>query len=305
MGRAPEAADAGMIRAARSGSAPASPAPSPTRAIRARAARIEASSQSCVVSTTGTTSPGRPAALQHGLHADGVVAQDAGDIGDHARAGPAPSAAGSRRRHGVPSEPPGRHPAPRRRRPRPGSPGRAPGRSGRRRPALAVGPAPAPRPSSMIRPTIIAFRHHRVEDASTRAIGAADRHHAGMHPRPRCRPASAAAMPEQLDPVAELGGKAMSSALTCADALDMDGREIDRPAEGERRQDRQLVRRVDAVDVEGRDRPRRSRAPGPRRAPRRIRASPPASRSGCSCRCRSGCRRRGRCGWPPALRAAP
>ena len=44
----------------------------------------------------------------------------------------------------------------------------------------------------------------------------------------------------------------MSSAEIATDALDMHRVERDRPAERQRRQDRQLVRRIDAVDVERR-----------------------------------------------------
>ena len=57
---------------------------------------------------------------------------------------------------------------------------------------------------------------------------------------------------QQLDAVAKFAGKRDVERRDAADALDMHRVERDRPAERQRRQDRQLVRRVDAVDVERR-----------------------------------------------------
>ena len=57
---------------------------------------------------------------------------------------------------------------------------------------------------------------------------------------------------EQLDAVAELAGERDVERGDAADALDMHRVERDRPAERERGQDRQLVRGIDAVDVERR-----------------------------------------------------
>ena len=56
---------------------------------------------------------------------------------------------------------------------------------------------------------------------------------------------------QQLDAVTEFRGEGDIDRGDAADALDVHRVERHRPAEGERRQDGQLVRRVDAVDVEG------------------------------------------------------
>ena len=71
------------------------------------------------------------------------------------------------------------------------------------------------------------------------------------------------------------------------DALQLDALEVDLRAEGDGREDRQLVRRVDAADVELRIGLEDSRARAPPRRPRRREARRPPSASGCSCRCRS------------------
>ena len=55
---------------------------------------------------------------------------------------------------------------------------------------------------------------------------------------------------EQLDPVAELAGEGDVVGRDPADALDIGVGEVDPRAEGKAGEDRQLVRRVDAVDVE-------------------------------------------------------
>ncbi len=56
---------------------------------------------------------------------------------------------------------------------------------------------------------------------------------------------------QELDPVAQLVGERDVHGRDVADALDVDRVEARPPAEGQRRQQRQLVRGVDAVDVEG------------------------------------------------------
>ena len=56
---------------------------------------------------------------------------------------------------------------------------------------------------------------------------------------------------QELDPVAELVGEGDVHRRDVADALDVDRVEARPAAEGQRRQQRQLVRGVDAVDVEG------------------------------------------------------
>ena len=57
---------------------------------------------------------------------------------------------------------------------------------------------------------------------------------------------------QQLDAIAKFGGERDVERGDAADALDMHRVERDRPAERQRGQDRQLVRRIDAVDVERR-----------------------------------------------------
>ena len=57
---------------------------------------------------------------------------------------------------------------------------------------------------------------------------------------------------QQLDPIAKFRRERDVERGDRADALDMHSVERHRPAERQRRQDRQLVRRIDAVDVEAR-----------------------------------------------------
>jgi hypothetical protein len=58
--------------------------------------------------------------------------------------------------------------------------------------------------------------------------------------------------PEQLDAVAEFGGGGEVGQADRLDAFDMDRLGVDFRAEGERGEDRKLVRGVEAADVEGR-----------------------------------------------------
>ena len=60
------------------------------------------------------------------------------------------------------------------------------------------------------------------------------------------------AMPKQLDAIAQLLGELDVEPGDVADALGVDAGEIDRPAEPDARQDRELVRGVDPVDVKAR-----------------------------------------------------
>ena len=91
---------------------------------------------------------------------------------------------------------------------------------------------------------------------------------------------------EQLDAVAELVGERDVHGRDVADALDVDGGEAWPAAEGQGRQQRELVRGVDAVDVEGgvglgvAQRLRLGQHVGEVAAGLAHRAS------GCSCRCR-------------------
>ena len=117
--------------------------------------------------------------------------------------------------------------------------------------AEAVGPAPAPLPSSITRPTKSPSATTALNTPSTLASGEACGTMQG------CTRASIPLLglardAEQLDAVAELVGEGDVERGDAADALDMHRLERNRPAEGERREDRQLVRGVDAVDVEGR-----------------------------------------------------
>ena len=97
---------------------------------------------------------------------------------------------------------------------------------------------------------LVALDHDAVEHALDLADRGRCRHHAGVHPllEPvRRHPGDA----QELDPVAELVGEGDVHGRDVADALDVDRVEARPPAEGQRRQQRQLVRGVDAVDVEG------------------------------------------------------
>ena len=97
----------------------------------------------------------------------------------------------------------------------------------------------------------IAFRHHGVEDALDMGDRRIERHHARMHALLDAM-LGLARQTKQLDAVAELGGVGDIERGDVADAFDVHALEIDRTAEGDAGQDRQLVRRVDAVDVEAR-----------------------------------------------------
>ena len=149
--------------------------------------------------------------------------RDGGDVGDHAGPVHHHQPEGSRRRGARPigtarasrsswSAATPQVPAP--------SAGRAPGRSGRRRRPEAVGPAPAPRPSSITRPAAVAFHHHRVEHAvdgarSARLAGAPGR----GAPAPRSRPRVRLRDAQQLDAVAQLVGERDVQRADPADAL--------------------------------------------------------------------------------------
>ena len=85
---------------------------------------------------------------------------------------------------------------------------------------------------------------------------------------------------QELDPVAELVGEGDVHGRDVADALDVDRVEARPAAEGQRRQQRQLVRGVDAVDVEGGVGLGVAQAPAPRPARPRTRGRSRASWSG-------------------------
>ncbi len=151
--------------------------------------------------------------------------------------------------------------------------------------ALAVGPAPAPAPEKNSRPT--------KSPSATTALSApvdmgqrmGQRHQAGMDALEQ--PAvGLARQRDQLDAEAERRGMVDVDAGDVADALDRDLGEVDPRAEGERRQDAELVRGIDAVDVEAGIGLGKAQRPARRRALRRTTAAPPPSASGCSCRCR-------------------
>ena len=97
----------------------------------------------------------------------------------------------------------------------------------------------------------IALGDDRVEHPLDRGDRGSGRHHARMHAlfEPVLgQPGD----PEQLDAEAELVGEVDIEPRDVADALGINAVGVDRPAEREARQDRQLVRGVDAVDVEAR-----------------------------------------------------
>ena len=97
----------------------------------------------------------------------------------------------------------------------------------------------------------IALGDDRVVHTLDRRDRRRPRHHAGMDAlfEPLLgQPRDA----EQLDAVAELLGKIDVEPRDVADPLGVDPGEVDRAAEPDARQDRQLVRRIDAVDVEAR-----------------------------------------------------
>ncbi len=191
------------------------------------------------------------AALDHRLHRNVLVAQRRGNIGDDPgliddhQADVIGALMALHRRAGQRGQRRGRHPE----------------RRARARPAAmstrsaateeAVGKAPAPRPSSTTRPTKSPSATTALNTPSTAAIGVAARHHARVDAlfEPVLGQARDA---EQLDAIAELLGEIDVEPRDVADALGVDAGEIDRPAERDARQDRQLVRGVDAVDVEAR-----------------------------------------------------
>ena len=114
--------------------------------------------------------------------------------------------------------------------------------------ADAVGPAPAPGPSKSALPILSPSATTALKTPSTRAMGACSRIMQGWT-RWVMACAPAAGDTQQLDPVAELDGEADVHRAHVADALHMHGVEIDRAAEHHAGQDRELVGRVDPVDV--------------------------------------------------------
>jgi hypothetical protein len=116
--------------------------------------------------------------------------------------------------------------------------------------ALAVGPAPGA-PALQHDPAHgVALGEHGVEHALHGRERTADRHHAGMHPRPM-PPASRLAIPSSLIRKPSWSASAMSSAETWRmPSMCSEDRSTGRPKA--RAQDGQLVRGVHAVDVEGR-----------------------------------------------------
>ena len=172
----------GSIRIKAGGSSTAGSA-----AMASAAARMACSRTSCVTSTTGTDSPGLRPCCSSDSSETPLVAQDGGDVGDHA--GPVDhhqaEVVGAEmladRHHrvvGRASWPQTGVSAAAREVDQVGHHGR-----------LAVGPAPAPRPSSITRPTASPSATTALNTPSTRAIGAAagTRQGArGSRPPPRC-----------------------------------------------------------------------------------------------------------------------
>ena len=101
------------------------------------------------------------------------------------------------------------------------------------------------------RADLVRIRDHRVQHAFDLADRLAQAHHAGMDPLLEAvlGPARDA---QQLDPIAHLVGKGDVERRDVADALGMHGLEVGPAAERQRRQQGELVRRIDAVDVEAR-----------------------------------------------------
>ena len=91
---------------------------------------------------------------------------------------------------------------------------------------------------------------------------------------------------QQLDAVAELVGERDVERRDVADALDMDAGEIDLGAEGDRGQQRELVRGVDAVDVEARIGLGIAQALRLGEHVGEVAAALAHRASGCNCRCR-------------------
>ena len=131
----------------------------------------------------------------------------------------------------------------------------------------------------------IAVDGHGVGGAGHFGDGRVLRHHGRMHAR-----LDAALGPrrdaQQLDAVAQVLGRFDVGLADRLDALDVDLLEVELAAEGEARQDGELVRRVEAADVEGRvglGVAQRLRL-GQRVAERAALIG--HASSGCSCRCR-------------------
>ena len=218
--------------------------------MRSKAPRMRASVVSWLVSTIGTAWPGLRPRWISDFDRHLVVAQDGRDVGEHAghvqdhEANVVAAGMGRHRRDRVVGQ--RRRPARRR------SAARLPRASRRcRRPRpRRSGPHRRRGPRGPRRPTWSPSTTTPLNTPSTWPIGRRGRHHAGVHPllEPvRRHPGDA----QELDPVAELVGEGDVHGRDVADALDVDRVEARPPAEGQRRQQRQLVRGVDAVDVEG------------------------------------------------------
>ena len=117
--------------------------------------------------------------------------------------------------------------------------------------ADAVGPAPAPGPSKRALPIRSPSATTALKTPSTRAMGAASRIMQGCT-RWVSAGLAGAGYAQELDPVAELDGEADVERADVADALDVDRVVIDRAAEHDAGEDRELVRGIDPVDVGGR-----------------------------------------------------
>ena len=147
-------------------------------------------------------------------------------------------------------------------------------------------------PDSISWPTKSASTATALVTPSMRAIGRGLRHHRRVDALLDAR-LGAAGDAEQLDAVAELVGRLDVGLRDRRDALDIDRVGIDLGAEGDRGQERELVRGVVALDVEGRVGLGIAEPLGVGEAVGEGEAAPAPSGSGCSCRCRSGCHRRG------------
>ena len=157
--------------------------------------------------------------------------------------------------------------------------------------AEAVASPPAPGPTSVSEPTA---SPSIVTALSTPMVCASGCDLATIVGCTRCSMPCARALgdAEQLDAVAEFVGGGEIGERDRLDAFDRDRGRVDPRAEGERGEDGELVRGVEAADVEGRiglgvaELLRLGEADVERQPLR----SPCAT--GCNCRCRSGCRRR-------------
>ncbi len=117
--------------------------------------------------------------------------------------------------------------------------------------ALAVGPAPAPAPGEEQPPGEIALGDDGVERAGDVRQRVGERHEARVDALEQGA-VDLLGERDELDPEAERRGMVEVDARDVADALGGDMGEIEPRTEGDRREDAQLVRRVDAVDVEAR-----------------------------------------------------